>query len=151
MKPLKQQKGVSLVEVLATIIILSIVMTIIGRTLSSGLFFSDKAEKDAKIQQQTNYIVAVLKETHENGKPYDITVDTVIHIAQSGSTTSIGTEQFLYEISELDDANNVINTATSTNTIHINPSNNNFHVQIKLTSVENSNITYTVTTILSRM
>ncbi len=68
MKQMKNQAGITLIEVLATITILSIVSVIIYSVFSNGLRYSSQAEETVLIQQEANYLLTLLKEQHENEK-----------------------------------------------------------------------------------
>ena len=75
MKQIKNQSGITLIEVLATITILSIVSVIIYNVFSNGLHYSSQAKDTVLIQQEANYLLTVLKEQHENEDSYTVTVD----------------------------------------------------------------------------
>ena len=61
MKQIKNQSGITLIEVLATITILSIVSVIIYNVFSNGLRYSSQAEDTVLIQQEANYLLTAIK------------------------------------------------------------------------------------------
>ena len=75
MKQRKNQSGLTLIEVLATIAILSIVTVMIYSVFSTGLHQYSQAKETVLIQQEANYLLTILKERHENDDSYTITVD----------------------------------------------------------------------------
>ena len=72
MKQLRSEKGVSLVEVLAIIVILAIITALLNNVMASGIDFSQRESSKAVMQQQSNYILTLWREYHEAGKPYEV-------------------------------------------------------------------------------
>jgi prepilin-type N-terminal cleavage/methylation domain-containing protein len=64
--------GLTLVEVLATLTILSIVSVIIYSVFFQGLTFSNKAITKNQMHQETNFIINDLKRIHTTARRYDI-------------------------------------------------------------------------------
>lgn len=150
MRQRKNQFGLTLIEVLATVTILSIVTVLIYGVFSTGLHQYSQAKEDVLIQQEANYLLTILKERHENDDSYTITVDeshqkVTINTNKSSDTLIIESEKYTYQIVDTE------NPSNDTNTISIDPSKDNFHVQIIVTSKKNPSVTYEIKTILSRL
>jgi len=71
----KNEVGVTLMEVLVTIIITSFVLILVFSIFFNGLKVSNKAESNSSLQQEANYIIFALKKVHESGIDYTITVE----------------------------------------------------------------------------
>lgn len=153
MKQIKSQAGMTLIEILATITILSIVSVILYSVFSNGLRYSSQAEDTVLIQQEANYLLTTLKKQHENADSYTITVDqnhqkvTIeTTVGTSVESSVIESEEYQYQIS---DTENNIDAASEP--IEIIPSNENFHIQIVVTNKIKPDLTYKIKTILSRL
>ncbi|WP_034764565.1 type II secretion system protein [Rossellomorea vietnamensis] len=67
------ERGVTLIEVLATITILSIIGVVIWNVFFQGLNYSDKAVTQNTMQQESNYISMKLTRIHQTSKEYELT------------------------------------------------------------------------------
>lgn len=157
MKQIKNEAGLTLIEVLATITILSIVSVIIYNVFTSGLRYSSKAEETVLIQQEANYLLTLLKEQHENAATdYTVTVEnnqsTVILNKGRSNETDVTNSQYLYQICDLDDSQSSCDEQNAADhTIKKTPSNERLHIKIILTNKNDPGITYEIQTILSRL
>ncbi|MED4530884.1 type II secretion system protein [Metabacillus fastidiosus] len=61
---MQNEKGLTLIEVLVGISILSIIMVILGGLLVNGFRNSEKAENITSLQQEANLIITELKDIH---------------------------------------------------------------------------------------
>lgn len=68
----KEERGITLVEVLAALTILSIIGVIIWNTFFQGYQFSQKAISKNFIIQETNLLITNLKQDHQTMKEYEI-------------------------------------------------------------------------------
>ncbi|WP_312471001.1 type II secretion system protein [Neobacillus sp.] len=68
----QDERGLTLVEVLATLTILSIVSVIIWSVFFQGYKFSQKAISKNQMQQQTNLLITNLLKIHQSAKAYNI-------------------------------------------------------------------------------
>lgn len=57
----KNEKGVTLIELLGVLVILSIVLTLAGSILTSSLKMSNRATADQRLQQEANYITEAIR------------------------------------------------------------------------------------------
>lgn len=168
MRQLKNQAGLTLIEVLATLTILSIVSVVIYNVFSNGLRYSSQAEDTVLIQQEANYLLTLLKEQHENSDFYTVTIDKEgqTFIINEGLTNEINvtnTNYYYYQICEMDETGPKVcsekGVSSFVKTIHPKVTNNqvngdiygNFYLKINLTSKTNPNLTYEIKTILSRL
>jgi type II secretory pathway pseudopilin PulG len=147
MKLIKNQVGITLIEVLATLTILSFLMVIVYNVFFNGLNYSSQAKDTVSIQQEANYLLTLLKELHENEDFYTVTVEED-HQTVTINEISVNNPQFLYQVCNLNDPS----PCNEQNTIVIeNPAKESFYVRIVLTSKNNPDLTYEVKTILSRL
>ncbi|GKV66540.1 MULTISPECIES: PilW family protein [unclassified Sporosarcina] len=70
----KNQKGMTLVEVLATLILLSLVAGVIWTTVSIASQFNISETSNLRLQQEANYIISQLQQVHRNCFTYDLTI-----------------------------------------------------------------------------
>jgi prepilin-type N-terminal cleavage/methylation domain-containing protein len=70
---LLNERGLTLIEVLATITILSIIGVVIWNVFFQGLTYSDKAVTQNSMQQESNYISMKLTRIHQTSKEYELT------------------------------------------------------------------------------
>ncbi|MEH7332700.1 prepilin-type N-terminal cleavage/methylation domain-containing protein [Neobacillus drentensis] len=68
----QDERGLTLVEVLATLTIFSMVSVIIWSVFFQGFNFSQKAISKNQMQQETNLLVTNLLKIHQTAKQYDI-------------------------------------------------------------------------------
>lgn len=120
------QKGLTLVETLAIIIIMSIVMLFLFNIVASSLNSSKKMQEQANIQSEANYLLVVLREFHERGEDYTISFINGELIIEEDLTSNYRTvfNRYYYEIND------------KTELIEISPEyeEKTFNITIKLTS-----------------
>ncbi|RKQ18039.1 PilW family protein [Ureibacillus endophyticus] len=103
-KKMINQNGISLVEILATISVLSIIVVLIFGILINGLNTASKAKENALLQQKANYVLAILREEHEKGNCYRISISNDYHEVRIDSScdniidTTINDSQFKFDI-----------------------------------------------------
>lgn len=68
----KDQHGITLIELLITLTILSIVGVLIWSVFSQGTKFSSQAMTKNAMQQEANIIISSLKKIHQTSSSYDI-------------------------------------------------------------------------------
>lgn len=80
---MKNEKGITLVELLGVLVILSILLTLAGSILTSSLKTSNRATTDQRMQQEANYITEKVRNEYlekvKDGVPetftFEITID----------------------------------------------------------------------------
>lgn len=70
----KNEDGMTLVEVLATLILLSLVTGIIWTTVSIATKFSVSETTELQLQQEANYIISRLQQVHRHCYTYRLTI-----------------------------------------------------------------------------
>lgn len=71
---LKNEEGMTLVEVLATLILLTLVTGIIWTTVSISLQFNLSETTELELQKEANYIISRLQQTHRKCHSYELDV-----------------------------------------------------------------------------
>lgn len=64
----------TLVEVLATLVLLSLVAAVIWTTISIASQFNISETSNLRLQQEANYIISQLQQVHRNCFTYDLTI-----------------------------------------------------------------------------
>ena len=67
---MQNERGLTLIEVLATITILSVIGVVIWNVFFQGLYYSDKAVTQNTMQQESNYVSMKLSRIHQTSKEY---------------------------------------------------------------------------------
>lgn len=67
---MKNEKGITLIELLGVLVILSILLTLAGSILTSSLKTSNRATTDQRMQQEANYITEKVRNEYLK-KPSD--------------------------------------------------------------------------------
>ncbi|PFA67281.1 hypothetical protein CN378_10555 [Bacillus sp. AFS015802] len=67
------ERGLTLIEVLATTTILSIIGVVIWNVFFQGLTYSDKAVTQNALQQESNYVNMKLTRIHQTSEEYELT------------------------------------------------------------------------------
>lgn len=71
---LKNEKGMTLVEVLATLILLTLVTGLIWTAISIASQFNISETTELKLQQEANYIVSQLQQVHRHCHEYKLEI-----------------------------------------------------------------------------
>lgn len=150
------QNGLTIIEILATILILSFVTIITINIFSNGIRGSSSAKNSILLQQETNYLLAVLRENHENGDEYEIKVenyDQKVTITNKVTleSTVFSNKKLLYEIIDLKNNINAKDTITQKPLDNMHPENKRFEVKIKISLKDNPSIFYEINTTFSRL
>lgn len=91
------QRGISLVEVLVTLSILSLIGTIVWSVFFQGVNFSQRAVTKNTLQQEANFVITRLTKIHQTSIQYSIsnnTPDCAITVLFTKQDTSQQTEVF---------------------------------------------------------
>lgn len=70
---MKDEKGLTLVELLATLTLLSLVTGVIWATISIATQFNVGETTSIRLQQEANYIISELQQVHRNCYEYELT------------------------------------------------------------------------------
>ena len=163
MKLLNDEKGISLVELIAALALLSLVAVLIMTTLSIGIKHSIVEADKTNIQQEANIIVAKLLNKHRQGDCYYIRdKNAIIQIATfdcNDTTKNESTATFENVSSDsyqavLSTNDLFISPAASTTPPYriakVNPTGKDFNLALKLTRVGKLNVNYQINTTLTR-
>ncbi|WP_162920166.1 type II secretion system protein [Paenisporosarcina cavernae] len=71
---MKNEKGVTLVELLASIVLVGLFGTIIWTLFFQGFSFNETEVSKQQIQQEATLLLNGIDAVHQKGKPYSITV-----------------------------------------------------------------------------
>ncbi|WP_175990187.1 type II secretion system protein [Bacillus sp. Marseille-Q1617] len=66
------EKGVTLIEVLAGLAILTVIGLVLWNVFFQGLYYSKKAESDISLQQEANIISMKMTRIHQTSKSYSV-------------------------------------------------------------------------------
>lgn len=155
MKKIKNQSGLTLIEVLATLTILSFVTIILYSIFANGLHYSNQAKETVLIQQEANYLLTILKEQHEKSNSYSITVEDdykkVVIKDSANKTVTIENPNYHYRIYRYDPYTPNSQELFENNVEYQIDSTENFPIFISIESISNPNLKFEVKTILSRL
>jgi prepilin-type N-terminal cleavage/methylation domain-containing protein len=74
-KSLTNENGFTLIEVLATLAIVSFISILLYGVLLNGFDYSKKSKEKVSLQQEMNIVVTSITKFHESYESYDIKVD----------------------------------------------------------------------------
>ncbi|WP_045523452.1 type II secretion system protein [Neobacillus niacini] len=74
-KRLSNEDGITLIEILATLAIVSIISILLYGVLLNGFDYSKKSKENVSLQQEMNIVVTSITKFHESYGAYDIIVD----------------------------------------------------------------------------
>lgn len=75
---MKNERGLTLVELLAVLAIVGIIMALIGSVLMNGIKASNRTTTNQQLQQEANYIVETLREKYlefDNSMEIELEID----------------------------------------------------------------------------
>lgn len=70
----KNEKGITLVELLATLTLISLVVGVIWTTVSIATKFNVSETSTLRLQQESNYIISELQQVHRHCYTYKLTI-----------------------------------------------------------------------------
>lgn len=136
----RNEKGLTLLEVLAAVTILSVVGIVIWNVFLQGYQFSNKTIKKSQIQQEANFVLTSMMNFHRGSESsYTVTV-SACEIKLSNSTDTIIFDHSLICFSS---------TFTGSKTVNPNKENFNFILIAADKNDEHNNVT--IETVLSRL
>lgn len=94
---IKNEKGITLVEVLATLVLISLVTGIIISTLLHSMKYNEMETTKTTLQQEMNYVVAELQRIHRIGDTYTLTIDENV-VKIKADTELIISRDYFYEV-----------------------------------------------------
>lgn len=157
MKHLRNNGGITLIELLATMAIFSIVSILIYGVLINGMNYSEKSKDNVSRQQEMNILVTTITKAHETYAMYDIVVDQspdanriqLIGKDVSGTvvnTVEISNENFVYSLVNSQGSTEVpFSTTTTVN------SSQPLYIKIIIKDKKRPSQTSEIKTIISRL
>ncbi|MFX3674581.1 MAG: type II secretion system protein [Paenisporosarcina sp.] len=135
------QKGVTLIELLATIVIFGIFSTIIWAFVLQTFKTNDVEISKNQLQQESNTILNAIEEIHRKSDSYKIDFNRNEIIITPNNSTQIAftNPSIIYDLSPL-------NTGVT-----ITPKSQNLQLNLVLTSKDNENISTNVTSTFKRL
>ncbi|MGG3798292.1 PilW family protein [Metabacillus fastidiosus] len=144
---MKNENGLTLVEVLVGLAILSIVMVILGGLLIDGFKNSDKSEKITTLQQEANLIITELRNIHWKNENYIIHFNKDSIITEKSQITL--NEKYNYKFEKFDKTENKYIDMTGELT---SQEMNNLPIKLTISYEDDATIPpYETETILSRL
>jgi prepilin-type N-terminal cleavage/methylation domain-containing protein len=139
---IRNQRGFTLIELMATLTIVSLIGVIIWSIFFQGYKFSQSSESKNTIQQKANLIIMNLKKIHQTSQQYTINSSacgiTVNAIKKDNSTQN-------YEFKDSNLCLTIDNSGT------VNPSDNDFPIKLTIYEIKNSNNRFEISTMLYRL
>lgn len=148
---LKDNKGITLVEILATITLLSVIGILVWSVFIQGIKNTNEGAMKTRLTQEMNYVQATLRKIHQTADNYKITFPTncSIHVEYNNegvsSTTLFEDNRICYEI--------FIEGEKKEDLLEINPKGGDHSISIDFVLSDKNNFRNNVTilTNLSRL
>lgn len=140
----QNEKGITLIELLATLVLFGIFSTIIWAFFFQSTQANNSELTKNELQQEANLIISTLQEVHKKSSSYKVILseDSLEVDSDTVGTYIFDKPDFTYEVVSSPPIN-------SSETIH--PKEENFTITLILTSKENENIQTTIQTVFSRI
>lgn len=149
---MKTEKGITLLEVLAALTILSFLGIIVWNVLFQVLNFSHTVQTQTLMQQEANTIITALRNIHQTAEEYTIFYGNdpnanFIVIESKNSTFEFNNPNFRYELYLVnDDGNALFNDETL-----IKPNVNDLPIKVIIYDRNNLKRSYTAQTYISKL
>ncbi|WP_341302033.1 prepilin-type N-terminal cleavage/methylation domain-containing protein [Lysinibacillus sp. FSL H8-0500] len=138
---IKNQRGLTLVEVLASIIILSLVTILAWNIFFQGTKYSQKTISKNQMQQEANVIIANLNSIHKRSREYSVSSSdcrlSVVYTDQNRTE-----KEEIFENSQM---------CIQANALTVIPKTSNAEVHLIIEEKNNPNNTIEINTLLSRL
>ena len=142
----QNEKGVTLLELLAALVIFGIFSTILWAFFFQSFQANNTEITKNSLQQEANLIINTLQEVHRKSESYLIVIDADYKSLEITPDSEVG---FLFNKS------GVLYDITSTNTFEsgdrIYPNNLDFPMTLILTSSDNNNLQIKIQTVFSKI
>ncbi|WP_419956023.1 PulJ/GspJ family protein [Neobacillus niacini] len=156
-KSLSNDDGITLIEVLATLAIMSIISILLYGVLMNGFDYSKKSQEKVSIQQEMNIVVTSITKFHESYRSYDIKIDhnpdarKIQLLGKDSAGTVVNTVELSnpdYEYSLYDYSGTIETTFPTTRNVNTSQA---LYIRITIKDKKNPSQTYEVKTIISRL
>lgn len=155
---IKNEKGITLVELLAVLVLVSLVATLVLTTFTVSFRYNITETKKMKMQQDANYIVSAILQKHRTVNDcYELNIidegdKLVFSDCKTPAEEVVLGEGFKYELSELeillDDETSVEETIVLP--VMVKPKAENLQTTLKVTDPNNDKLFVTVDTLFKR-
>ncbi|AXH99322.1 hypothetical protein DV702_05945 [Sporosarcina sp. PTS2304] len=144
---LRNEKGMTVVELLATLLLVTFVSGIIWTTISIATKFNIGETSTLRLQQEANYIISELQQIHRNCEKYSLTITAnIVEVSACVDDTGapmneyngVISDRFTYESSWRSEENPIEPTKAGgdlvlENFAVVDPSNSNREVKVSTT------------------
>ncbi|MFP8782154.1 PulJ/GspJ family protein [Planococcus plakortidis] len=150
------EKGITLVELLAALILVSIIAVIAWTTITIGMRHGTSETNKTIMQQDMNLIMSSLISAHRNSEKYSVIFENnhlLINACDKSGDCKLSEIAGEYDFSESMINNIEINTSSAAPIVisDLNPSEKHIKVSLKITDINNEKNFIIVDTILSRI
>jgi len=151
------EKGVTLVELLATVTILSIVGILVWSVFIQGIKHSNKESTKNLLTQEANYVQFSLKKIHQTSEEYQIKFPSPCSIqiedlnAPSNPVLNLNNNQICYSINDVTNYDDGLTFDLSTTSIKPKDIHHSISFQLILKEKKNERNKVITHTILSRL
>jgi type II secretory pathway pseudopilin PulG len=141
-KTIKNENGLTLIELLATILLSSMVIIILMTTLSIGIKYNVSESKKVRLQQEANLVIATITNKHRDGDCYILDEE--------------GEKLFFYKCDETKSkqgsvTENLFNYDINTNEFSGNPKKDDLEISLTVIDPVNEKLRVTINSTISRV
>ncbi len=135
---IKNEKGLTLVELLATLVLMSLFSGIIMSMILHSMRYKEMEITKTDLQQEANYVIAELQRIHRLGDTYTLTIEEN-SIKVKTDTEQIISDRYYYDVDgDFDEA-------------IIDPTKKNVYLnEFTIKSKTNENLKVEISTVISR-
>lgn len=142
---IKNEKGVTLLELLAVLVLTSLILTLIITTFVVFSNYNVTQTKKLRMQQEANYIISLILQTHRTAEAYELMIPSVdkliIKECENEDPVCIGPESII---------GNQFNYSLSINPGKINPKKTDFETTLIITDPQNDKLQVEIKTRFTR-
>lgn len=143
------ERGITLIEVLLTLSIMSIVGIMIWNAFFQGFEFSKNSISKNFMIQETNILITNIKKIHQRANNYSISIPNTCEILVE---VNGGSEKHLYTHPKICFEYTITNSPSDLiDSTNINPNQNNIHIKFTTSEIKNRNNEVLIDTILYRL
>ncbi|WP_084786860.1 prepilin-type N-terminal cleavage/methylation domain-containing protein [Bacillus tuaregi] len=146
----RNQQGITVIELLISLAILSLIGVLIWNVFFQGLDFSSKEITKNRMQQEANIILTHLTKIHQTAEEYKIETNSgkILVTYQEGDQPL---QKVAFENSKLTLQIKKLGEQSENQVIEVNPFVSDISLLIHISDIDNPNTKITVNTLLSRL
>lgn len=135
---IKNEKGLTLVELLATLVLVSLFSGIVVSMISYSMKFNEIEITKTDLQQEANYVIAELQRIHRLGDPYTLTIKENLIKVKTDTEKIISDRYSYYVDGDFDE-------------VEIEPTTENVYLnEFTIKNKTNENLKVEISTVISR-